>query len=95
MIQTPPETGALAGAAGSGDVDCLAAIGTSDKPPARKYQAENLIRLVPRSRPVRLAVRISVADGLAPYGRAGPFRLTHDDVDELIAHALRLERRRA
>jgi hypothetical protein len=52
-----------------------------------------LLRLVPRPR--RLDVRIIAADGRAPYGRAGPFRLTHDELDELVAVATRLEARRA
>jgi len=55
------------------------------------------LRLVP---PVpaprrRLSVRISVLDGRAPYCRSRPFRLTHDDLDELIAVAMRMEGRRA
>jgi hypothetical protein len=44
------------------------------------------LRLVPSPpRPRRLEVRTSVADGRAPYCRSQVFRLTHDDLDELIA----------
>jgi hypothetical protein len=57
------------------------------------------LRLVPPPSPPRprrrLAVQISVLDGHSPFGRAGPFRLTESDVNELIAVAIRLERRRA
>jgi len=41
----------------------------------------------------RLAVRISVLEGRAAFGRSRAFRLTHDDLDELIAVAMRMERR--
>jgi hypothetical protein len=41
----------------------------------------------------RLSVRINVLDGRAPYGRSRAFRLTPDDLDELIAVAMRMERR--
>jgi hypothetical protein len=54
------------------------------------------LRLVPREpqavRP-RLAVRVNVFDGRSPFGRAGPFRLTESDVNELIAIVTRMERR--
>jgi hypothetical protein len=43
----------------------------------------------------RLAVRINVLDRRQAFGRAGPFRLTESDVNELIAVALRLEARQA
>jgi hypothetical protein len=45
-------------------------------------------------RPRRLEVRFHVLEGRCPYGRAGPFRLTDRDLDELIAIATRLEVRR-
>jgi hypothetical protein len=54
------------------------------------------LRIVPREpRAVRhrLAVRISVLDARAPYGRSRAFRLTHDELDELIAVAMRMEGR--
>jgi hypothetical protein len=54
------------------------------------------LRLVPREpRAVRhrLAVRISVLDARAPYGRSRAFRLTHDELDELIEIAMRMEGR--
>lgn len=44
-------------------------------------------------RPRRLEVRIGAADQRAPYGRSRSFRLTHDDLDELINAATRLEAR--
>jgi hypothetical protein len=56
------------------------------------------LRLVPPSPPPRpggLEVRFHVFDGRAPFGLAGPFRLSESDVDELIAIAVRMERRRA
>jgi hypothetical protein len=56
------------------------------------------LRLVPPAPPPRprrrIEVRIAAADWRAPYGRSRAFRLTHDDLDELIAFALRLEARR-
>lgn len=44
--------------------------------------------------PRRLEVRIAVSSGRLPYGRSRPFRLRETDLDELIAHAGRLESRR-
>jgi hypothetical protein len=41
----------------------------------------------------RLAVRINVLDGRSAFGRSRAFHLTHDDLDELIAVAMRMERR--
>ena len=41
----------------------------------------------------RLLVRITAADRRAPYGRSRALRLTHNELDELIAVALRIERR--
>jgi hypothetical protein len=52
-------------------------------------------RLVDRRQLPRFEVRIAVADGRAPYGRSRAFRLTHDELDELIAVAMRIERRQA
>jgi hypothetical protein len=55
------------------------------------------LRLVPSAPPLprrRLAVRINVLDGRQAFGRAGPFRLTESDVNELIAVAIRMEARR-
>jgi hypothetical protein len=54
------------------------------------------LRLVPRPgprRPRRIEVRIAAADQRALYGRSRAFRLTHDDLDELIAVAMRMEAR--
>lgn len=52
------------------------------------------LRLVPRSpRPRRIDVRISAADGRAPYGRSRVFRLAESDLDQLINAATRLEAR--
>jgi hypothetical protein len=50
-----------------------------------------LVEKPPRPRP--LEVRISAADGRSAFGRSRAFRLTHDDLDELIAVAMRMERR--
>ncbi|PNE11329.1 MAG: hypothetical protein CR217_09315 [Beijerinckiaceae bacterium] len=96
------------GGAESGDTCLLGSERFPDSAPAQKYQAQNLVRRfgvrppylrvvapTPPPRPRRLEVRISAADGRAPYGRSRPFRLTHDDLDELIAVALRIEGRRA
>ncbi|MDQ6868812.1 MAG: hypothetical protein M3178_10565 [Pseudomonadota bacterium] len=52
-----------------------------------------LVARQPPPRPRRIEVRIAVLDGRAPYGRSRPFRLTPRDLDELISHAERLERR--
>jgi hypothetical protein len=41
----------------------------------------------------RLAVRINVLDGRLAFGRSCAFRLTHDELDELIAVAARMEQR--
>jgi len=41
----------------------------------------------------RLEVRIHVLDGRSAFGRSRAFRLTHNDLDELIDVASRLERR--
>lgn len=51
------------------------------------------LRLVPPS-PRRLEVRISVADGRAAFGRSRPFRITENDLRELVDVAQRLEARR-
>jgi hypothetical protein len=53
------------------------------------------LHLVPREPQPRrrVAVRISVLDGRAAFGRAGPFRLTESDLDQLINAATRLEAR--
>jgi hypothetical protein len=53
------------------------------------------LRLVPREPQAtpRLAVRISVLDGRSAFGRSRAFRLTHDELGELIAVAMRMERR--
>jgi hypothetical protein len=54
------------------------------------------LHLVPRAPPRRrLAVRISVLDGRAAFGRSRVFHFTHDEeLDELLAIAARLEARR-
>jgi hypothetical protein len=39
----------------------------------------------------RLEIRISATEAGAPFGRSIAFRLQRRDVDELIAHAARLE----
>ena len=47
----------------------------------------------PPPRPRQIDVRISAFDPRTPYGRSRAFRLTHDDLDELIAVAMRMEQR--
>ena len=51
----------------------------------------HLVLPVPPPRPRRLEVRITVADGRAPFGRTRLFRLDEHDVEKLIDCALRLE----
>jgi hypothetical protein len=41
----------------------------------------------------RLSVRINVLDGRLAFGRGRIFRLAHNELDELIAVAMRMERR--
>jgi hypothetical protein len=53
-----------------------------------------VLRLVPRSRPQRIDVRISAADGRAPFGRSKLFHLHERDLAELVAVAERMEARR-
>jgi hypothetical protein len=52
------------------------------------------LRLVPPAPPPRrpLTVRINVLDGRSAFGRYA-FRLSHDELDELIAVVMRMERR--
>ena len=54
------------------------------------------LRLVPREPQPRrrLAVRISVLDGRAAFGRSRVFHLSERDIDELVAIAARMEARR-
>jgi hypothetical protein len=52
MTTDTPNSASAAAQTGSGDIiDCWAAIGTSDKRPAQKYQAQNLVR-PDRARPL-------------------------------------------
>jgi hypothetical protein len=95
----PPRWGDAAGSKGI----CLSA-SPSDTPSPQKDQAQIVarhgaaaLRLVPPApppRPRRLEIRISAADHRTPYGHTRPIRLTHDDLDELIAVAVRMEGRR-
>jgi hypothetical protein len=41
----------------------------------------------------RLEVRVHALDGRSAFGRSRAFRLTYNDLDELIAVAMRMERR--
>ncbi|PNE10149.1 MAG: hypothetical protein CR217_15990 [Beijerinckiaceae bacterium] len=53
-----------------------------------------LLRLVPRQpQPRRLEVRIAVADGRSLIGRSRAFRITEDNLRQLIDHAFRMEAR--
>ena len=106
MIPEKANPASAAARTGSEDIDCWAAIGTSDKPNAQN-QAQNLVRrfgvrhdhlrLVPPAPPPRprrlVEVRISAFDRRTPIGRSRAFRLTKSDVDELIAAAMRMEAR--
>lgn len=58
-------------------------------------QGLRLVRPPSPPRPRRLEVRISVADGRAPFGRTRLFRLSDRNLQELIDTALRLEARRS
>ena len=51
------------------------------------------LRLVERRQLPRFEVRNTAADGRAPFGRSRAFHLTHDELDELIAVAVRMVRR--
>jgi len=52
------------------------------------------LRIVSRQpQPRRLEVRFHILDRRAPYARSRAFRLTHDELDELMAAATRMERR--
>jgi hypothetical protein len=66
-----------------------------DRFPRSAAGERSRLRLVqPSPRPRRLEVRINATEARYPYGRTRPFRLAHDELDELIAVALRLETRR-
>jgi hypothetical protein len=54
------------------------------------------LRLVPPAPAPRrrLEARLHVLDGRSAFGRSRAFRLTHDELDELIAVAMRIESRR-
>jgi hypothetical protein len=53
------------------------------------------LHLVPREPQPRrrLSVQISALERRSAFGRSRAFRLAHDDLDELIAVAMRMERR--
>jgi hypothetical protein len=61
------------------------------------FHRRSPLRIVPPAppppRPRRFEIRISASDKRTPIGRTRPFRLTRDDFDELIAVAMRMERR--
>jgi hypothetical protein len=46
-------------------------------------------------RPRRIEVRINATEARYPYGRSRAFHLTHDELDELIDVAMRIEGRRS
>ena len=62
--------------------------------PFPRHSHLRLIPPAPAAR-CRLAVQINVRDGRSAFGRSCTFRLTHDELDELIAVAMRMEGRRA
>jgi hypothetical protein len=103
MIPKKPNP-AAGGAAGSAVDISLAADASGNKLPDRNIQAQNVrrsgvrprLRLVapsPPPRPRRVDVQISVRDGPAPIGPSRPFRLTLDELFELIAHLESIEER--
>jgi hypothetical protein len=47
----------------------------------------------PPPRPRRIEVRINANAARYPYGRSRAFNLTHDELNELIAIAMQMERR--
>jgi hypothetical protein len=59
-------------------------------PPRPRLRLVEKPRLAPRR---CLSVRINVFDGRTAFGRSRAFHLTHDDLDELIAVAMRMDRR--
>jgi hypothetical protein len=59
-------------------------------PPRPRLRLVEKTPLAPRR---YLIVRINVLDGRSAFGRSRAFRLTHNDLDELIAVAMRMERR--
>ena len=52
-----------------------------------------LIPAPPPSRPRRLEIRIVAADGRSPIGRSRAFRITEDNLRQLIDHAFRMDAR--
>lgn len=92
------------GADGPGNAVCFGGEHFPDSALTQKYQAQNLVRRpgarlrlvhsAPPPRPRRIDVQITARDGPSPCGRTRPFRLTDDDLDELIDIATRMERRR-
>ena len=53
------------------------------------------VRLIPAPpsppRPRRLEVRIAASDGRSPIGRSRAFRITEDNLCQLVDHAFRME----
>jgi hypothetical protein len=87
----PPRWG---GAGGPIEMSFPGGNGIQANTPPQTNQAK-VLRLVRPMRVLRVDVHISVRDGPTPIGRTRPLKLRHDDLDELIDHALRLEARRA
>lgn len=88
-IEDPPW--AAAGLQGASTLSELDEPGIA--PTAGRWQGKILEFPARRIRPRRIDVRIAAAAGLTPVGRSRAFRLSHDDLDELIAAAMRMERR--
>jgi hypothetical protein len=89
----PPRDGSASGPKGV----CFGGEQFPDTAPAQKNQAQNVVRLVPRSPTPRsrhrYEVRIAVAAARTPVARSRVFRLSESDVELLIAAATRLEAR--
>jgi hypothetical protein len=91
-----PNPARAGGACGSGDLDCWAAIGTSDNTTRPNLQdnsrAARHLQVVAPSVPPRPQPRYEVRIAISPaVGRSRPFHLSESDIDLLIAAAVRME----
>jgi len=84
------------GAAGLGEVVCLAANGPESSRTERSPQAESTVVNFRRAAPPlgprrRFKVHISASDYRGPFGRSSAFNFRQSDLNELIAAAARFE----
>jgi len=91
------------------DAICSLSSSAADFRPNSQIQAPSQAEILPNPRvisfpalprrrhvppPQRIDVRITAVNAAgAPYGRSRTFRLTHGDIDALVAHAERMEAR--